>query len=41
MKYHTNDIERITRTWNGGPKGMNKSSTKKYFEEVKKHLEMR
>jgi hypothetical protein len=41
MKYHTTDIERITRCWNGGPMGMNKSSTKKYFEEVKKHLEMR
>jgi hypothetical protein len=40
MKYHPSEIETICRTWNGGPKGKEKESTKKYFEEVKKHLDM-
>jgi hypothetical protein len=40
MKYHPTEIETIVRTWNGGPKGNVKESTKKYFEEVKKQFDL-
>lgn len=34
---HTNP-ERISREWNGGPKGMKKKSTIRYWNKVKKYL---
>ena len=40
MKYHPTDIETIARTWNGGPRGHVKESTKKYFRAVKKHFDL-
>lgn len=40
--YHTNldDYEAIARTWNGGPNGHRKKSTKKYWEKVNTTLNL-
>ena len=32
------DPESIARQWNGGPRGMQKKSTIKYWNKIKKHL---
>jgi len=32
------DPESIARQWNGGPRGMQKESTIKYWNKIKKHL---
>ena len=37
-QYHYSDIERISRGWNGGAKGMKKQSTIKYYNKVKELL---
>jgi hypothetical protein len=34
FQYHYNDIESISRCWNGGERGMKKRSTKKYYQKV-------
>ena len=36
--YNLTTAEQIARCWNGGPRGLQKLSTKKYWEKVKKHL---
>jgi len=33
-----NDMERISRLWNGGPDGMNKKSTLKYYHKILSEL---
>ena len=33
------DFEKIARCWNGGPRGMNKSSTCGYWVKVQNELE--
>jgi len=39
MSYCTgNDMERISRCWNGGPTGMQKESTIEYWKLIQKHL---
>lgn len=39
MYYCTgNDLERISRMWNGGVRGMKKKSTLNYWHKIKKHL---
>ena len=38
MFYASGDNEVIARTWNGGPDGMNKKSTKSYYLKIKKSL---
>jgi predicted chitinase len=40
LQCRPDEIERITREWNGGDRGMKKRSTKKYFKKVQKYLEM-
>ena len=30
--------EEMARCWNGGPRGLQKLATKRYWEKVKKHL---
>lgn len=35
LYYAKGSYEQITRRWNGGPKGMKKESTKKYWSKVK------
>jgi hypothetical protein len=37
-RYNVNQIEAISRAWNGGEKGMNKPVTKKYYLKVKSIL---
>jgi len=38
--YHTNsDFEKIARCWNGGPRGMNKTTTMNYWYKVDKRME--
>jgi hypothetical protein len=34
------DYEAIARTWNGGPNGLQKKSTDKYWNKVNNHLEI-
>ena len=34
----SNDLEILARKWNGGPKGHEKSATKKYWNKVNKRL---
>ena len=36
---YQSDEENISRIWNGGPKGWNKSATKIYWDKVRKELE--
>jgi len=36
---HPSDIERISREWNGGDRGMKKKSTKPYYKLILKALE--
>lgn len=36
--YSDGSNESRARTWNGGPRGMKKGTTKKYWEKVRKHL---
>jgi hypothetical protein len=36
--YNLVTLEEKARCWNGGPRGLQKISTKKYWEKVKKHL---
>jgi hypothetical protein len=38
IENNPNDIERICRLWNGGNKGMEKESTKKYYLKIQKAL---
>jgi len=38
VKNHYSESERISRDWNGGPKGMQKKSTYKYYLKIKEHL---
>jgi hypothetical protein len=38
MFYASGDDETIARCWNGGPDGMNKKSTKKYYNLIKSNL---
>ena len=38
MYYCTGDYETCSRLWNGGPRGMEKESTKEYWRKVKKYL---
>jgi hypothetical protein len=35
---HYTEVEKIARLWNGGSKGMQKKSTKRYFLKVKQNL---
>jgi len=37
-QYYPWQIDRIAREWNGGPRGMQKKSTIKYFKKVKEKL---
>lgn len=37
-KYGPMDLENIARAWNGGPDGMKKESTVKYFRAIQKKL---
>lgn len=34
MQYHYTEIEKISRNWNGGPKGYKKPSTLKYYRKI-------
>ena len=36
--YNLTTSEERARCWNGGPRGLQKLATKKYWEKVKKHL---
>jgi hypothetical protein len=38
MFYASGDNEHIARCWNGGPKGMQRESTIKYWQLIKSHL---
>lgn len=38
MYYARGDHENIARTWNGGPRGMEKKSTLKYWYKIQKEL---
>ena len=39
--YHTNsDFEKIARCWNGGPRGMNKTTTMNYWYKVDKRMKI-
>jgi hypothetical protein len=38
MFYAVSDYETVSRLWNGGTEGMNKKSTIKYWQRVKKLL---
>ena len=38
LHYAKGSYEKVARLWNGGPNGMNKESTKEYFEKVQKVL---
>ena len=40
MRYSPNDTESISRSWNGGERGMKKHSTRAYYKKVKKYLEL-
>ena len=37
-QYFPDDYERISRNWNGGPKGHKSSRTNHYWEKVSKEL---
>jgi len=37
-QYEPSQIEQISRCWNGGDRGMNKKSTKKYYLKIKNAL---
>ena len=38
-QFRPDEVEKISRTWNGGRRGMRKASTKKYFEKINIILE--
>jgi hypothetical protein len=38
MHYASLDLEKTAREWNGGPKGMHKKSTIKYWKKIKKEM---
>jgi len=40
MQIHHTDRQRMAREWNGGPKGMQKSSTKSYWRKIETKLKM-
>ena len=39
--YNLTTPEEKARCWNGGPRGLQKLATKRYWEKVKKHLSVK